>query len=317
MSDPEPDRYSRLRLIQWWQQERVKEARILVVGAGALGNEVLKNLALAGVGRVFIVDFDKVEVSNLSRAILFRSEDAGKYKAPVAAERITEINSDVQAKSIVADINWDIGLGFVRRMDVVIACLDNREARLSLNRLCWRTSVPWVDGGLDEFTGLARVFVPPAGACYECTLSDTDYEFLGMRYSCTPVDPSTLITHPTPTTPTTASIIAAIQVQEALKLLHRPEGVSLLEGKGLLFDGLANTVDSITYPRSVTCSSHETYTSIHELPEASVNWSLNCFLRFVAKRWKLTNAVIELRYELVLTLDCLTCGGHEAVLAPL
>src|SRR6516225_7212376 len=81
------DRYSRLRLISWWRQERLRDARVLVVGAGALGNEVLKNLALVGLGTIYVIDLDEVERSNLSRSVLFRSEDGGRAKAEVAAHR--------------------------------------------------------------------------------------------------------------------------------------------------------------------------------------------------------------------------------------
>ena len=81
------DRYSRLRLIAWWDQERLARAKILVVGAGALGNEVLKNLALLGIGTTYVVDFDTIEPSNLARSVLFRVADRGRSKAEVAAER--------------------------------------------------------------------------------------------------------------------------------------------------------------------------------------------------------------------------------------
>ena len=81
------DRYGRLRLISWWRQERLAAASVLVVGAGALGNEVVKNLALLGVGTTYLIDLDVVEASNLSRSVLFRSEDAGQPKAEVAARR--------------------------------------------------------------------------------------------------------------------------------------------------------------------------------------------------------------------------------------
>ena len=74
------DRYSRLRLIAWWDQAKLAAARILVVGAGALGNEVLKNLALLGVGTIYLVDFDTIEQSNLTRSVLFRNRTAGERR---------------------------------------------------------------------------------------------------------------------------------------------------------------------------------------------------------------------------------------------
>ena len=82
------DRYSRLRLIAWWEQEKLAAARILVVGAGALGNEVLKNLALLGVGFVYVVDFDEIEESNLTRSVLFRKRDCGRPKATAARRTV-------------------------------------------------------------------------------------------------------------------------------------------------------------------------------------------------------------------------------------
>ena len=84
-------------LLSWFKQENVKKAKVMVVGAGALGNEVLKNLALFGVGNIVIVDFDTIEYSNLTRSILFRESDADKglYKAEVAAKRIKEINKNI------------------------------------------------------------------------------------------------------------------------------------------------------------------------------------------------------------------------------
>src|SRR5450432_4196431 len=80
------DRFHRFRLIGWWDQAKLASARVLVVGAGALGNEIVKNLALLGVGHVLVADLDKVENSNLSRSVLFREKDNGRYKSVVAAE---------------------------------------------------------------------------------------------------------------------------------------------------------------------------------------------------------------------------------------
>jgi len=107
----------------------------MVVGAGALGNEVIKNLVLMGVGYIYIVDFDTIEVANLSRSVLFRESDAGRRKAEVAAARAKEINPYVHVQYLHGDITHDVGLGVFRRMDVIIGCLDNREARLAVKPL--------------------------------------------------------------------------------------------------------------------------------------------------------------------------------------
>ena len=85
-SDFEENRYSRLELIPWWNQELLHNSTVMVVGAGAIGNELIKNLALLGVGKIVIVDMDKIEQTNLTRSILYRMSDVGKYKSPAAAE---------------------------------------------------------------------------------------------------------------------------------------------------------------------------------------------------------------------------------------
>ena len=92
--DLDEDRYHRQSLITWWDQERLSDASVLVIGAGALGNELVKNLALVGVGTVVVVDLDQVENSNLSRGVLFREGDEGADKATVVAARAAELNPD-------------------------------------------------------------------------------------------------------------------------------------------------------------------------------------------------------------------------------
>ena len=166
------DRLGTFEFISWWEREKVKNAKVLVIGAGALGNEVLKNLALMGVGNIFIIDFDKIEAANLSRSVLFRETDNNRGKAEVAAARARSINPDVHIQYLNADVTTSLGLGIIRRMDAIIGCLDNREARLAVNRFCYWMNKPWVDGAIQELLGLMRVFVPGDGACYECTLTE-------------------------------------------------------------------------------------------------------------------------------------------------
>src|SRR6478672_1462126 len=98
------DRYARLRLIGWWDQDRLRAAKVIVVGAGAIGNEVLKNLALLGIGHIWVIDFDRIENSNLARSVLFRAEDCGKSKASSAAEAMRSINPDVHITSIDGNV---------------------------------------------------------------------------------------------------------------------------------------------------------------------------------------------------------------------
>ncbi|MBK8434759.1 MAG: ThiF family adenylyltransferase [Chloroflexi bacterium] len=128
ITDPDTDRYHTFSYISWWRQEVVREATALVIGAGALGNEVLKNLALMGFGKLIIADFDTIEDSNLSRSVLFRTSDRGRRKVDAAAEGVRALNPDVQTLTWHGDINYEMGLGVFRHVDVIIGCLDNREA---------------------------------------------------------------------------------------------------------------------------------------------------------------------------------------------
>ncbi len=109
------DRYGRLRLISWWRQERLAAASVLVVGAGALGNEVIKNLALLGVGTTYLIDLDVVEASNLSRSVLFRAEDGGQPKATAAARRACELNPEITVVPMHGDVHHRSGTGALRR----------------------------------------------------------------------------------------------------------------------------------------------------------------------------------------------------------
>ncbi len=250
------DRYSRLRLIPWWRQERLAEARVLVVGAGALGNEVLKNLALLGVGTTIVIDLDEVEPSNLSRSVLFRASDGGRSKAEVGAERAGEINPEVRFLPVRGDVITDLGLGLFADVDVVIGCLDNREARLWVNRQCWKVGTPWVDAGIQEIQGVVKVFVPPDSACYECAMTARDYQLLNVRYSCPLLRRDQILEGKVPTAPTIASMMAALEVQEALKILH---GLPVAAGSAMVFNGVTNQFYSTKLPFREDCLSHETY----------------------------------------------------------
>jgi len=300
------DRYSRLRLIPWWDQDRLKKAKILVVGAGALGNEILKNLALIGVGHIVIVDLDKIENSNLSRSILFRSGDEGRMKAEVAAERIHEINPDIHVTAIAGNVVTDIGLGLFRWADFIIGGLDNREARLFLNRACWRTNRPYIDGAIEALQGFARVFLPPDGACYECTLSETDWQLLDKRRSCSLLSRDEMLEGKTPTTPTSASIIAGIEVQEMLKLLHHSRDLPVLAGKCFVFNGLTHDSYIIEYQKKDDCMSHETYTNIEEMEIGAENTTIRTIIELINARLG-SGTVLELNRDIVSKAQCL-CG---------
>ena len=313
-SDFEEDRYSRLKLIPWWDQERLKNATIMVVGAGAIGNELIKNLSLLGIGKILIFDMDSIESTNLTRSVLFRAKDVGRYKAEVAAERAKEINPDVKTKAFVSNIIDDVGLGVFRRMSVVLGGLDNREARLAINQSCYHVNRPWIDGAIEVLNGFARVFVPGQGACYECTMTETDWMLINKRKSCALLTHQQMAEGKIPTTPTSSSVIAGIQVQELLKLLHADRDLPTLAGKGYVFNGLTHDSYVVEYQRKEDCMSHDIYDNIIEKPWSVRSLTLRELVNYVKSELG-ENAVVDFDRDIATVAHC-NCGHIKELYSP-
>lgn len=209
-------------LLSWFRKERVKDARVLVAGCGALGNEVVKNLALFGVGHLYVVDFDEIELTNLTRSVLFREEDAYKhaYKADIVAKQVREINPQIEVTPIVGNLFSEVGFGIYRRVDVIIGCLDSRLARYLLNRMVLRAGKSWIDGSIENLTGVVKVYSPGI-SCYECGLSRDEFNHIMLRTGCADVVRTQTEHGRIATTPISASIVGALQVQEAMKIIHK------------------------------------------------------------------------------------------------
>ena len=308
--DISENRYSRFELIPWWNQELLNSSTVMVVGAGAIGNELIKNLALLGIGKIVIIDMDMIEQTNLSRSILYRMDDVGKYKAEVAAEKAMEINPDIKAIAIKANIVTDIGLGVFREMNVVLGGLDNREARLAINQSCYKVNKPWIDGAIEVLNGFARVFVPP-GPCYECTMTENDWKLINKRKSCALLTHEQMLEGKIPTTPTSSSIIAGVQVQEMLKLLHKNRNLPTLAGKGYVFNGLTHDSFVVQYQRKEDCMSHDLYENIKEMPWSARTISIKDLLE-QAKKDLGDNSIIEFDRDIATTATC-SCGHSKEI----
>ena len=290
-------------LLSWFDAKKVREAKVMVVGAGALGNEALKSLALFGVGDIVIVDFDTIEYSNLTRSALFRAEDADKglYKADTAARRIRELNPNIRTLPINGDLLTDAGLGLYRRMDVVIGCLDSLHARVMLNRLCARAGKTWIDGGIGNLEGQVSVYQPGV-SCYECNLTDDEKSALYRRNPCAGVVMMNEKEGRAPTTPVIASLIAAIQVQEAMKYIH-PELLkagkfSTLAGKMFAYEGMYPSVDIFEFvARRQDCTAHEYWDTVVEIPELSAAATVAQALSIIRQTLQTDTVEINLRND--------------------
>lgn len=311
------DRDATLKLIDWFEIERVRASRMLFAGAGAIGNEALKCAALLGVGNIYIFDRDTIEMSNLSRSVLYRAADNGRHKAPTAAYAVMELNPNVKAYPMVGDLRFDLGLGLIRRMDVVIGCLDSRLARFKLNRLCRLAGRPWIDAGIGQLNGQVQAFHPGFGACYECAFSEQDYEEVSI--GCVELASLYASEGKIPTTPTIASLVAAVQVQEALKMLdaERWKGRTLA-GREFTFNGTAGFAQVTGLPARHDCPAHATIDEqqIVELPAAKASQTTVRELLRAARAELQAEASIELNFELAVEMRCHTCRRAETVLAP-
>ena len=303
------ERFSRFDQIHWWNQQQLAQARVLVVGAGALGNEVVKNLALLGIGRMVVVDRDRVERSNLSRSVLFRESDEGQPKAECAVRAARGIYPAVHAEALVGNVLADVGLGWFRWADVVVGALDNREARLFVNGVCARLGRPWIDGGIDVFQGVVRGFSPPETACYECTMGEADWRLVNQRRSCGLLAARAFTMGGTPTTPTVASVIGALQAQEVVKHLH---GLEALLGRGYVFDGANYDSYRVNYPIHPDCPWHEAASAVEPANDLTCDSPLE-------EIWRRGETLLggldalDLPREVVEAARCAACGRSQEV----
>jgi UBA/THIF-type NAD/FAD binding protein len=257
-------------LLSWFKKAKVSNARVLVAGAGALGNEVIKDLTLFGVGHIFVVDFDRIEVSNLTRSVLFREEDAfeHRYKAEVAAKRAMEINPQIKVTPIVGNLFSEVGLALYKSVDVIIGCLDSRLARYQLNRMAMRAGKIWIDGSIENLTGVVKVYAP-GKSCYECGLSREEFNIIMLRTGCADVVRSQTSHGRVATTPISASIVGAVQAQEAMKVIHLDSyeddklPFTTLQGKMWRYEGLTNTTNTYKFASwKKSCLAHEQWMPI-------------------------------------------------------
>ena len=310
------DRLERLDQIPWFRRDSIASANVLLVGVGALGNEVLKNLALFGVGRIVVCDFESVELSNLSRSALFSKSDVGKSKSLAAAEAVHRINSDITVVPLSVNILGEVGTAFFSDFDLVIAAVDSREARLAINRACWKTTRPFVDGALDVLSGVVKVFVPPDSPCYECTLNDDDFRLMPSRNSCGVArDPAG---EPgVPTTSISASIIGALQAQEAIKLISHEYRGKRLCGEGYIYDGVHFESQLVRYSRKSDeiCDSHETYKRVVSYPDSYQNVTIGELASWCATHGFECQCVTFER-DILVSFICDQCRVEHTINAP-
>jgi molybdopterin/thiamine biosynthesis adenylyltransferase len=319
---PDAERYTRLRELGW-NMEVLGRARVMVVGAGALGNEIIKNLALAGLGNLLIIDPDRIESHNLTRSVLFRGADVGEVKAQIAARTAGEIEPNLDVRWFHKKVQPTFGLGVFRRVDVVLGAVDNLQTRRDLNSAAMRTGRPFIDGGLFFLDGDVRVFAPPFPACFDCTLSDEERADGQRRWSCLGLmDEGSAQGGPVgPTAPTISSMIGGLQAQLALKYLHRDTETlyknRIPNATRIRFNGFADEYESWSLSRDTECPTHLSAEPIDPADIEETNFSVRTtgsdLLAHVQRRHG-PEAYVDLGFDLVHCLTCGNCGRTDSSL---
>jgi len=273
LSNAELARYSRHLLLNEFGeagQQKLKAAKVLVVGAGGLGSPALLYLASAGVGIIGIVDFDKVDISNLQRQVLFTTEDVGQSKAAVAARRLNALNPLITIHAHDMELNAANVMDVIKQYDVVLDGCDRFVTRYLINDACVLLGKPLVSAAIHRFEGQAFAYVPDEGPCYRCLFPE---QLTGdLIPNCATAGVLGVL----------PGVMGTIQATEAIKLIT---GIgSTLTGRLLTYDALdmrfaefefkrrhgcavCGDKPSITSPQEqvVACASNENSLSIAEL----------------------------------------------------
>jgi molybdopterin/thiamine biosynthesis adenylyltransferase len=204
-----------------------------------------------------------------------------------------------------------LGLGFLAGADLVIAGLDSREARLWVGQACRKLGLTWVDGAIEGLRGLARVFLPD-GACYECTLGETDRAILAQRRACALLSPEDMTTGKVPTNATTAALVAALQVQEAVKVLVGRPDLLALRNSALVFTGDTLETYHLRYTEDEFCQSHDRYETLRAFPVTDETTLADIAAAGAASLGALD--ALELEDDLITAARCSFCEHTTSVL---
>src|SRR5215475_7271214 len=250
----EVKRYSRHLIIPeigMTGQKRLKNARVLVVGAGGLGSPALLYLAAAGVGTLGVIDFDVVDESNLQRQIIHGQSDIGRLKAESARDAVAEINPFVTVQVHTEALSNDNVLEIFSGYDLIVDGTDNFATRYMVNDACVLLGKPYVWGSIYRFDGQASVFWADYGPCYRCLYPEPPPP--GMVPSCAEGGVLGVL----------CASIGSIQVNEAIKLLT---GIGEpLVGRLMVYDALEMTYRTVKVrkdPNCAVCGEHPTVTEL-------------------------------------------------------
>ncbi len=241
LSDDELKRYSRhlsLPGIGIEGQKRIKKSSVLIVGVGGLGSITALMLACAGVGRIGLIDHDKVELSNLQRQILYTPENVNNKKVTIAKDRLLAHNPDIAVEVYPTRLTEDNANGIIGGYDLVLDGTDNIPTRKIVNQSCVELDKPFIFGAVSYFDGQVSVFHASRGPCYACFLPETEYPIEQRK------ERNSVIS-------TLPGIVGALQATEALKIICNLG--ELLIGKLLIINSLASDFHHFEIQKKKNC----------------------------------------------------------------
>jgi molybdopterin/thiamine biosynthesis adenylyltransferase/rhodanese-related sulfurtransferase len=242
LSPEEVERYSRQTILPEFGeegQERLKSARVLIIGAGGLGSPAALYLAAMGVGTIGIVEFDRVSLSNLHRQILYTTSDIGKAKGQTASSRLSEINPNVTIKTFSAYLDPDSALDIISDFDLVIDGSDNFSTRYVINDACLVLGIPLISASILRFEGQLCVFGVEGGPCYRCVFPEQPSS--GEVPSCAEAGVIGVL----------PGVMGTLAAMEAVKFLAKI-GESLI-GRLLLYNALGASFRTVAVERDPSC----------------------------------------------------------------
>lgn len=237
-------------------QLKLKQGSVLIVGAGGLGSPASLYLAAAGVGRIGLVDFDHVDVTNLQRQVMYTTADIGAAKLDVSAERLRSLNPEIEIETHALRLTRDNALDVISSYDVVIDGTDNFPTRYLVNDACVLLKKPYVYGSILRFDGQVSVFDAARGPCYRCLFREPPPP--GLVPNC--AEGGVLGMLP--------GIIGSLQALEAVKLIA-DVGEPLI-GRLVLFDGLTMRFRELKLKKNADCpicGDHPTITGLIDYEE--------------------------------------------------
>ena len=237
LTEEELTRYSRQIMIPNWNVEgqlKLKNAKVTIVGVGGLGCPVALYLTAAGVGRITLIDKEKIELSNLNRQVLHWSVDIGKFKTFSAIEKLSKLNPLIKFESYEEEIERESIRELIKGSNVVVDCLDNWKTRFILNEACVSERIPLVHAGVHSWYGQITTIMPGKGPCLRCILPKTPKEEEKF-----------------PVLGVTAGVLGLLEALEAIKIivgLGKP-----LVGRILFFDGETSSFQQALIQRRKEC----------------------------------------------------------------